>query len=120
MIWAPPAISSHRRDGAAIFLAVYGLTVVSFIDYYVRPIVIDKRARLNPAVILVGVFGGVYTLGFVGLFVGPILIGILVAIVETFRQEYRSSESAETKTSDDRVDTPTSSGISRLPRETQK
>ncbi|TYT60507.1 AI-2E family transporter [Natrialba swarupiae] len=122
MIWAPAAGYLFLIDetGAAIFLAVYGLTVVSFIDYYVRPIVIDKRARLNPAVILVGVFGGVYTLGFVGLFVGPILIGILVAIVETFRQEYRSSESAETKTSDDRVDTPTSSGISRLPRETQK
>ncbi|MEY7852007.1 AI-2E family transporter [Natrarchaeobius sp. A-rgal3] len=147
IVWAPAAGYLFLIDetGAAVFLALYGVTVVSFIDYYVRPVVIDKRARLNPAVILAGVFGGVYTFGFVGLFVGPILIGILVAIVETFRQEYRASDSAERKTNDpaetktnddaerktsDPTDaktndpaveaTPPSSGIGHRPRETRK
>ncbi|THE66835.1 AI-2E family transporter [Salinadaptatus halalkaliphilus] len=96
IVWAPAAgyLYIVGETSSAIFLAAYGLVVVSFIDYYVRPIVIDKQARLNPAVILVGVFGGVYTLGFVGLFVGPILIGVLVAIIETFRTQYRMEESA--------------------------
>ncbi len=90
LIWAPAAgyLYLIGETGAAMLLALYGLTVVSFIDYYARPIMIDQRARLNPAVILVGVFGGIFTLGFVGLFVGPILIGVLVAILETFRREY--------------------------------
>lgn len=98
MVWAPAAgyLFLIEETSSAVFLAVYGITVVSFIDYYVRPIVIDKQARLNPAIILAGVFGGVYTLGFVGLFVGPILIGVLVAIVETFRQEYRTTEQSAT------------------------
>ncbi|NGM69559.1 AI-2E family transporter [Natronolimnobius sp. AArcel1] len=94
IVWAPAAVYLYLIDEptAAMFLAAYGLIVVSFIDYYVRPIVIDKRARINPAAILVGVFGGVYTLGFVGLFVGPILIGVLVAIIETYRTEYHNGQ----------------------------
>lgn len=90
LVWAPAAGYLYLVDevAAALLLAVYGLTVVSMIDYYARPIVIDQRARLNPAVILVGVFGGIFTLGFVGLFVGPILIGVLVAVLETIRTEY--------------------------------
>ncbi|RQG97802.1 AI-2E family transporter [Natrarchaeobius chitinivorans] len=128
VIWAPAASYLFLIDetGSAIFLTLYGITVVSFIDYYVRPIVIDKRARLNPAVILVGVFGGVYTLGFVGLFVGPILIGIVVAILETFRQEYRSSAQPELDTSgdspgvDDGTATPRSSEVSRTTRASRK
>ena len=90
LIWAPAAVFLFLsgQTASAVFLAVYGLTIISFIDYYVRPIVIDRQAQLNPAVILIGVFGGVYTIGFVGLFVGPVLIGILVAILETFRVEF--------------------------------
>lgn len=71
-----------------ILLALYGIFVVSAIDEYGRPILIDHQARLNPAVILVGVFGGVYTLGFAGLFVGPIVIAVFAATLVTFRDEY--------------------------------
>lgn len=71
-----------------ILLALYGVFVVSTIDEYGRPILIDHQARLNPAVILVGVFGGVYTLGFAGLFVGPIVIAVFAATLVTFRDEY--------------------------------
>lgn len=100
LVWAPAAayLFMIGETTSGLLLAAYGLTVVSFIDYYARPIVIDQRAGLNPAVILVGVFGGIFTLGFVGLFVGPILIGVLVAIVETFRVEYQLTPSAEDAT----------------------
>ena len=102
LVWAPASgyLYLVGDTSAALLLALYGLTAVSFVDYYVRPLVIDRQARLNPAVILVGVFGGVYTLGFVGLFVGPILIGVLVAIVETFRVEYTESTLADVRTTE--------------------
>ncbi len=90
LIWAPAAVYLYLIDevAAGVFLAVYGLLIVSMIDYYVRPIVIDRRARLNPAVLLVGVFGGLYSMGFVGLFVGPITIGVFVALVTTVQESY--------------------------------
>ena len=90
LIWAPAAayLVIIEEPVAGVLLAVYGFTVVSMIDYYARPLVIDHQARLNPGVILIGVFGGIYTLGFVGLFVGPIVIGVLVAVLETFQHDY--------------------------------
>lgn len=90
LVWAPAAAYLYLIGNTVegLFLAVYGLLIVSIIDYYVRPLVIDRRAHLNPAVLLVGIFGGLYTLGFVGLFVGPIMIGIFVATVRTIQEDY--------------------------------
>lgn len=90
LVWGPAAaylaIVGDVTGGA--MLALYGVFVVSLVDNYARPILIDQQARLNPGVILVGVFGGVYTLGFTGLFVGPIVFGVLAATLETFREDY--------------------------------
>ncbi|MFC6903694.1 AI-2E family transporter [Halalkalicoccus tibetensis] len=90
MIWAPAAGYLFLIGEATMgtILLVYGVLVVSMIDNYVRPILIDREAQLNPGVILVGVFGGVYALGFVGLFVGPIVLGVLAASLVTFAEEY--------------------------------
>ncbi len=73
---------------AGFFLTAYGLFVVSMIDNYARPIVIDQQANLNPGVILIGVFGGVYTFGFTGLFIGPIVLGVLAATIATYHEKY--------------------------------
>lgn len=94
LVWAPASVwlvaTGQTLEGAFLFL--YGLTIVSMIDYYARPLVIDQQARLNPGVILVGVFGGIFTFGFVGLFVGPILIGVLAATLETIKEKQMTEE----------------------------
>ncbi len=93
LVWAPAAgyLVLIDQTVAGAFLFVYGLTIVSMIDYYARPLVIDQSARLNPGVILIGVFGGIFTFGFVGLFVGPIIIGVLAATLETIREKQQTS-----------------------------
>lgn len=90
LVWGPAAAYLFVIDEvtAGILLALYGVTIVSMIDNYVRPLLIDQQAGLNPGLILVGVFGGVYAIGFTGLFVGPIVIGVLAATLETFREDY--------------------------------
>ena len=90
LVWGPAAAYLVVIDEvtAGILLAAYGLAVVSMVDNYARPIVIDQQAHLNPGVILVGVFGGIYSIGYTGLFVGPIVIGVLAATLETFREDY--------------------------------
>lgn len=89
LVWAPASawLVASGSTPEGVFLFLYGLTIVSMIDYYARPLVIDQQARLNPGVILVGVFGGIFTFGFVGLFVGPILIGVLAATLETIKEK---------------------------------
>ncbi|MCQ4333777.1 AI-2E family transporter [Natronomonas sp. F2-12] len=90
LVWGPAAgyLVVVDEVTAGVVLALYGIVVVSLFDNYARPILIDQQAGLNPGVILVGVAGGIYSIGFTGLFVGPIVIGVLAATLETFRTEY--------------------------------
>ncbi len=90
LVWGPAAVYLVVIGDvtAGVLLAVYGVAVVSMVDNYARPLVIDQQARLNPGVILIGVFGGIYSIGFTGLFIGPIALGVLVATLETFREDY--------------------------------
>lgn len=90
LVWAPAAayLVAVGQPRWGLFLFVYGLVVVGLIDNYARPIVIDRGAHLNPAVVLVGVFGGVYAIGMMGLFIGPVVLAVLAATVEVFNEEY--------------------------------
>lgn len=91
LVWAPAAIYlvSTGRVGWGVFLIVYGVVVVGMIDNYVRPLVIDRQgAHLNPGIVLIGVFGGVFAIGFTGLFVGPLVLAVLTAMIVAFDEEY--------------------------------
>lgn len=89
LVWAPAAIYlvSIGRVEWGVLLIVYG--VVGTVDNYVRPLVIDRQgAHLNPGIVLIGVFGGVFAIGFTGLFVGPIVLAVLTAMIVAFDEEY--------------------------------
>ncbi|WP_276255479.1 AI-2E family transporter [Halomontanus rarus] len=59
----------------AISLFVYSVVVVGLTDDYLRPFAVDRYAELNPAVILLGILGGAYAFGIMGLFFGPLILG---------------------------------------------
>lgn len=90
LVWAPAAGYLLFIDliPEAIFLTAWGLFVIGLIDNYLRPILIDRGARLNPGIILIGVFGGIYAIGISGLFIGPIVIGVLAAALTVFSSEW--------------------------------
>lgn len=90
IVWGPASIYLFMIDRpiAGIFLLAYGATVVSFTDNFLRPILVDRGADIHPAVILIGVLGGVYVFGAAGLFIGPIVFGVLKATAEVFKKHY--------------------------------
>lgn len=90
IIWGPAAIYLVAI-GEPVFgvgLFVYGVIVVSVTDEFLRPVIVDRYASINPSVILVGVVGGLYLLGFMGLFIGPVIVGALKAVLEVFDEHY--------------------------------
>lgn len=99
LVWGPASVYlfSTGQPLAAGTLLVYGAIVVSFCDDFLRPVIIDRytETRLNPSAIVVGILGGVYLLGFIGIFFGPVIIGSLRAVLDVFRREYVESESEE-------------------------
>jgi predicted PurR-regulated permease PerM len=65
---------------AGIGLLVWGTIVVSWIDNIVRPFVISRETRIPFLLVMFGVIGGVAAFGLVGLFIGPVILAILIAI----------------------------------------
>lgn len=64
--------------GAALFVFVAGLAVLTAADHVVRPYIIGNATRLPFLFVLVGILGGVEAFGMLGLFLGPAIMTILV------------------------------------------
>lgn len=90
VVWLPASayLLLVNRPVAAGFLFLYGTFVISLSDNYLRPIVSGREAKLNPGILVVGIFGGVYVFGFMGLFFGPIVLGMLRILLTVFAREY--------------------------------
>ncbi len=71
--------------GAAIAMVVIGTLVNTvFISMYLRPKIAADRSRvLNFYWMFVALVTGVYTFGLAGILIGPILIGLLKAVIDT-------------------------------------
>jgi predicted PurR-regulated permease PerM len=83
VVWIPASIwlltSGHL--GWGIFLAIYGLGAISGSDSLVRPWFISRGAQLPFLLTILGVLGGALAFGLLGIFLGPVLLGIGYTLV---------------------------------------
>lgn len=63
---------------AAVF--AIGMVVVGIADHFVRPFLIGGSTRLPFLWVLIGILGGVESLGLIGLFVGPAAMAVLIML----------------------------------------
>jgi len=68
------------RTGAGIGLLLWGLLAVSWVDNLVRPLVISNATRIPFLLVMFGVLGGIAAFGLVGLFLGPVILAVLMAV----------------------------------------
>jgi predicted PurR-regulated permease PerM len=64
----------------AVALLIWGGLVMGWVDHIVRPFLISREAQIPFLIVLFGVLGGLATFGLVGLFVGPVILAVLLAI----------------------------------------
>jgi len=78
LIWGGAAAWLYAQDqtGWAIFMVLYGLFVISSIDNFVKPVLIARGAGISILLIGLGVLGGVLVFGFIGIFLGPVLLAL--------------------------------------------
>ena len=83
------------RQTAGIFLLVMaGVIVLS--DNLVRPAFLKGSANLHPLLAFVAAFGGLQTMGFIGVFIGPILANLFVVTVQIVSRTRPSGGSTPT------------------------
>lgn len=78
LVWAPVVAWLWYGDAtvAAVGIALWGLLVVNTVDNVLKPMIISSGARLPLLLIFIGVIGGLLQFGFLGLFIGPVLLGV--------------------------------------------
>jgi predicted PurR-regulated permease PerM len=84
LVWIPAGLFllSEGQTGWAIFLLVWGALVVSSIDNFVKPMIISRGSALPFVLVLLGVLGGAVAFGFVGVFLGPVLLAVGYALIK--------------------------------------
>jgi predicted PurR-regulated permease PerM len=84
LIWGGAAwwLYSQGETGWAIFMIVWGAAVISSVDNFLKPILISRTSSLPILLVALGVFGGVLAFGFVGIFLGPVILALALTLVE--------------------------------------
>jgi len=83
LVWLPAVVWLYfqGQTGWAIFMAVYGMVVISSIDNIVKPYLISRGGALPLLLVFMGVLGGLMTFGFIGVFLGPVILAIGYALL---------------------------------------
>jgi predicted PurR-regulated permease PerM len=78
LIWGGVAAWFYYRgeQGWAIFMLIYGAAIISSVDNFIKPILISRTSSMSLLPVVLGVFGGALAFGFVGIFVGPVLLAL--------------------------------------------
>ncbi len=86
LVWVPVSLGlllvGDYWHGIGLFL--WGVIAISTIDNVIRPLVISGAGRIPFLVVLFGVFGGLSAFGAVGLFTGPVILSVLLAVWKTW------------------------------------
>ena len=90
LVWAPAALVLLAQGawGKALFMALWGVLVIGMSDNVIRPLVLSGRTEMNTLVVFFALMGGLQAFGFIGLFAGPVIFSVAIAIFRMLREEY--------------------------------
>ncbi len=106
LVWLPVDIYLFMvgRTGAGIGLLIYGLVIISWIDVFIRPLMVSRKTEINSAIVIIGMLGGLFVFGILGLIIGPLVLAYVLLVIELYRKKtfgediiFKKVESKKTK-----------------------
>jgi predicted PurR-regulated permease PerM len=103
-VWSGAAIylAAIGHVGRALGLAAWGIAIVSTADNWIKPLFIGGRAHLPTFLLLMSILGGLQIYGFLGVFLGPVMLATLFAFVDIYREDYPETPAAAPATPPER------------------
>ncbi len=91
IVWVPIAVvlalTGHLVRG--LLVVAYALLVLVLgVDHLLRPLLVGRQMTLHPLLVFLGIFGGVATLGFSGLLVGPLVLAMADSLLRIYRRDF--------------------------------
>ncbi len=71
------------------FVVLFHLIGITNVDNFLRPILVPREARLDPALMLLSVFSGIAMFGFFGIILGPVLMIVIVTTIAVYLAVYK-------------------------------
>jgi predicted PurR-regulated permease PerM len=86
LVWFPACVILFAQGYLlkAIVLCIWGATVVSLSDNFLRPILISGRTQVHTLLLFFGVLGGLKVFGFLGFIMGPLVITICLGMLDIY------------------------------------
>jgi len=90
LVWVPASLVllATGHNGAAVFLLVWGVVVISGSDNVIRLAVVKGPVRMHPLLIFFSVMGGIKLAGLLGIVYGPLVLAMVQTLLEIFRGEF--------------------------------
>lgn len=94
VVWIPAALflTLEGSWGKALILSIWGAVIVGNIDNLLRPFLVGSRLKTHTVLIFMSVIGGLLLFGPSGLIMGPVILTILKALLENWRNRPRAEE----------------------------
>ena len=98
-VWIPSVIylaAVEQRMGAAIGLAIFGVTVISWVDNLIKVAVLQGHSQIHPLLALLSVLGGLQVFGPIGILVGPMVVVFMQTLLEILNHELEGRTPVDT------------------------
>ena len=68
-------------------LILYGALIVSSLDNLLRPYIVSKQSSISPVIALIGMIGGLFVFGLMGLIIGPLILAYLIIFLTAYKNK---------------------------------
>lgn len=116
LVWAPLTVflALTGNLARAMLFMVLAAFFVSFVDNFLKPIILGDKLRIHPLLIFFAIVGGLNIFGINGLILGPLIVILFFAAVGLYEQIDQERSGDGTKDSDREIENPgTASNSSR-------
>lgn len=98
VIWVPASLilllDGVFQDSSYLIVKGIGLFVYSFIfvgsiDNVLRPKLIGEKAKVHTAIVMLGIFGGLFFIGPLGVILGPLILSLTTEVMKIYLLEHK-------------------------------
>jgi len=81
-------LASTGQMFTAVLYLVFNIVVVSsMLDSILRTYIISRKAQVHPLVLFVGMIGGLFMLGILGVIIGPLILSYFITLLKEYREK---------------------------------
>ncbi len=101
-VWIPASVYLFLQGNipfATIYI-IYNVILVSNIDNFLRIYIVAKKTNLSQVIVLIGMVGGLFIFGILGLILGPLLLAYFITLLQAYKNNALFSLFKEEKKED--------------------